>query len=324
MAQLILNNGGGSGGGNGLSAYEVAVNNGFEGTEEEWLTSLKGKKGDKGDPFKYSDFTQEQLNALKVKGDKGDAFKYSDFTTEQLNSLKVKGDKGDAFKYSDFTQAQLDALKGKQGDAGFGTEAQYNALVARLNALENQVVPVTGISISKSELTIEVGKTETLTANISPSNATNKVITWSTPESGHADIASVDSSGKVTAKKIGTSKVRVQSKDGAKSAWCTVTVKAATIPVTGVNLDSSTLNLEVGQSKTLVAGVVPSNATNKNVTWTSDNTAVAKVDGNGKVTAVAKGSAKITAKTADGGKTAVCTATITEKPVDPPVEGGDE
>lgn len=72
----------------GKSAYEVAVKNGFSGTEVEWLASLKGEKGD---AFTYSDFTSEQLAALK--GEKGDAFTYSDFTAEQLAALK--GEKGD-------------------------------------------------------------------------------------------------------------------------------------------------------------------------------------------------------------------------------------
>ena len=72
----------------GKSAYEVAVKNGFSGTEVEWLASLKGEKGD---AFVYADFTPEQLAALK--GEKGDAFTYSDFTAEQLAALK--GEKGD-------------------------------------------------------------------------------------------------------------------------------------------------------------------------------------------------------------------------------------
>ena len=72
----------------GKSAYEVAVKNGFSGTEVEWLASLKGEKGD---AFVYADFTSEQLAALK--GEKGDAFTYNDFTAEQLAALK--GEKGD-------------------------------------------------------------------------------------------------------------------------------------------------------------------------------------------------------------------------------------
>lgn len=88
----------------------------------------QGPPGPKGEPFKYSDFTQEQLENLKgpkgeqgPPGPKGEPFKFSDFTQEQLNSLKgPKGDKGEPFKYSDFTAEQLLALRGPKGDPGSG------------------------------------------------------------------------------------------------------------------------------------------------------------------------------------------------------------
>ena len=89
----------------------------------EYYKGERGPKGDKGEAFKYEDFTPEQLEQLK--GPKGDAFTYQDFTQEQLNALKgpqgepgVKGDKGDAFTYADFTQEQLEALRGPQGIQG--------------------------------------------------------------------------------------------------------------------------------------------------------------------------------------------------------------
>lgn len=102
----------------GKSAYEVAVKNGFSGTEVEWLASLKGEKGD---AFVYADFTSEQLAALK--GEKGDAFTYSDFTAEQLAALKgEKGDKPikgtDYFTNSDKTEivdAVLAAMPNAEG-----------------------------------------------------------------------------------------------------------------------------------------------------------------------------------------------------------------
>lgn len=88
----------------------------------------QGPPGPKGEPFKYSDFTQEQLENLKgprgeqgPPGPKGEPFKYSDFTQDQLNALKgPKGDKGEPFKYSDFTAEQLQALRGPKGDPGSG------------------------------------------------------------------------------------------------------------------------------------------------------------------------------------------------------------
>lgn len=119
----------------GKSAYEIAVEHGFEGTELEWMASLKGKafvysdftpeqlnalKGEKGDAFTYADFTPEQLSALKGEpGEKGEAFTYEDFTSEQLEALKGEpGEKGEAFTYEDFTTEQLESLKGEKGDPG--------------------------------------------------------------------------------------------------------------------------------------------------------------------------------------------------------------
>lgn len=118
----------------GKSAYDVAVKNGFEGTEEEWLESLEGEKGDKGDrgnpgiylgtgemPEDCNVQIDPDGNVLAhedLKGDKGDPFTYEDFTPEQLESLKVKGDKGDAFTYEDFTPEQLADLKGEKGEQG--------------------------------------------------------------------------------------------------------------------------------------------------------------------------------------------------------------
>jgi len=83
------------------------------------------------------------------------------------------------------------------------------------------------------------------------------------------------------------------------------------ISVTGVTLDKTTLSLEEGATGQLTATVAPTDATNKTVSWSSDNTEVATVDSSGKVTAIKAGTAKITVKTTDGSKIAVCTITVT-------------
>ena len=88
---------------------------------------------------------------------------------------------------------------------------------------------------------------------------------------------------------------------------------ATETPVLGVTLDKASMSMTVGSTGTLTATINPSDAANKSLTWTSDNTAVATVNENGVVTAVAEGTAKITVKTADGEKTAVCTVTVTAK-----------
>lgn len=161
---------------------------------------------------------------------------------------------------------------------------------------------VTGISLSPTALTLEWGKTSSLTATISPTNATNKTVHWSTSNSS---VATVDN-GVVKGVSAGTATITAMAEDGGYKATCAVTVK---VSPTGVKLNTSSATLNVGKTTTLTSTISPSNATNKNVTWSSSNTAVATVSG-GKVTAVANGTATITCKTADGGYTAACTVTV--------------
>lgn len=87
----------------------------------------------------------------------------------------------------------------------------------------------------------------------------------------------------------------------------------STISVTGISLNSTTGTIILGETGQLTASILPVNATNKNVTWTTSDNNVATVDNKGKVTAVGVGNAIITAKTADGAKTATAAYTITKK-----------
>ena len=163
-------------------------------------------------------------------------------------------------------------------------------------------IPVASITLNKTRVTLHPGESETLTATISPDNATDKTLTWT---SSYPAAVTVDANGKITAVAVGAAAIHVSC--GGKSATCEVTVDP--IAVTGVTLDKTSLSLAEGESATLKATVAPDNATNKTVTWTSGNTAVATVDASGKVTAVKAGSATITAKAGD--KTASCTVTVT-------------
>ncbi|HIZ42407.1 MAG TPA: Ig-like domain-containing protein [Candidatus Gemmiger excrementigallinarum] len=275
---------------------------------------------------------------------------------------------------------------------------------------------VTGVTLNTDKLPLYTGDSNTLTATIEPSNATNTNLTWS---SDSEKVATVDENGTVTAVAPGTATITATAADGSgKTDTCTVTVtdktytisvtpdkldfgtilqnaaqpaaqtvtvtntgnqqvtvalptatnfvieagegfadgsaviepkKTATftvqpkagldvglyaepltvsntngqtasltatltvdpVPVASVTLDKSTLALFTGDSATLVANVQPADATNKTVNWASSNPAIVTVDGNGKVTAVAAGTANITATTVDGNKTAVCAVTVT-------------
>ena len=164
-------------------------------------------------------------------------------------------------------------------------------------------IPVTMFVLNEEKLSLSINATQQLTATITPSVA-NPKITW---VSSNPDVATVDENGLVTAKAIGTATITATTANGAE-ATCEVTVST---PVTNVTLDKTTLSLKRGSTDTLTATVEPKEGTNKNVTWASDNEAVATVDENGVVTAVSAGTANITVTTVDGGKTATCVITVT-------------
>ncbi len=162
--------------------------------------------------------------------------------------------------------------------------------------------PVLSIALSQTEISLEVDGTATLTATVSPDNATNKTVIW---ESDKTNIATVDNTGKVSAIAQGTAKITATA-DG-KSANCTVTVTAKPVPVTGIELDKTAITLEIDETQTLTATLAPDNATDKTVTWTVAPSGVVSVE-NGVITALKDGTATVTA-TANG-KSANCTVTV--------------
>ena len=179
-----------------------------------------------------------------------------------------------------------------------------------------KAVNVTEVTLDRAELTLTEGETETLTATVKPDNADNRKVAWS---SDKTDVATVDGAGKVTAVKAGEAVVTVTTEDGGKTASCKVTVKAKAVNVTEVTLDKTELTLTEGETETLTATVRPDNADNRKVTWSSDKTEIATVDGAGRVTAVKAGEVVVTVTTEDGGKTATCKVTVKAKAV--PVTG---
>lgn len=169
-------------------------------------------------------------------------------------------------------------------------------------------VAVTGVTISPTSTSIEAGQTAQLTATVLPANADNKNISWST---GDGSIASVDDNGKVTANSVGKTTITVTTEDGGFTATCEVTVTAppAPIEVESISMKAAT-TIGIGSSETLVVTYYPEDAnTGKALTWKSDDTSIATVDANGKVTGVAAGKTTITATTANG-KSATCVVTV--------------
>ena len=173
------------------------------------------------------------------------------------------------------------------------------------------IIHVTSVALNKTTLNLKVGDSEQLTATVKPDDASDKGVVWASTNSA---IASVDQTGKVTAVGAGAVTITATTNDGGKIAGCDVTVTVPTVPVTGVALDKTSATLTVGQSLTLTATVSPSDATNKNVTWSSDNPSVATVNAYGIVITNSEGTATITATTVDGGKTATCVVTVVKAP----------
>lgn len=171
------------------------------------------------------------------------------------------------------------------------------------------VVPVTGISITNCPGSLEVGKNATLNYAITPENATNKNVSWSSDD---ASIVSVNN-GVVQAHKEGTATITVTTADGGKTARCEIRVSSAYVPATGVSLNETALSLDIGGTFKLNATVVPGNATEKNLHWSSRDTSIATVDSSGNVTAIGAGSTTITV-TVNGNNNirARCTVTVTD------------
>ena len=165
-------------------------------------------------------------------------------------------------------------------------------------------VPVTGVTLSQTELPLLKGATAGLTATVSPPDATNQKVTWS---SNNTAVATVEN-GTVTAVSAGNATITVTTEDGNHTARCEVTV---TVSATGVTLSQTELSLAKGAKATLRATVVPSDATNQKVRWSSNNTSIATVE-NGTVTAVSGGNATITVTTEDGNHTARCEVVVTD------------
>jgi uncharacterized protein (TIGR02145 family) len=170
------------------------------------------------------------------------------------------------------------------------------------------IVAVEGVELNETADTLTVGETLTLMATVLPANATNPAVTWASSDDDVATVAD----GLVTAKAAGTAIITVTTQDGEKTATRTLTVKTAIVAVESVELDKTADTLTVDETLTLMATVLPANATNQAVTWASSDDNVATVV-NGLVTAVAKGTAIITVTTQDGNKTATCNLTVNFK-----------
>ena len=176
----------------------------------------------------------------------------------------------------------------------------------------SNVVP-TSISVSPSNASLNLGSNLTLNATVLPLGASSGV-TWSSLDPSIATV----SNGVVTPVSVGVATIRATSTSNTSVyGSATITVTNQSVPVTGVSISPSSLNLEVGSSASLTANVMPANATNKNVTWTSSHPSIASINHSGQVTALAAGSGTITVTTSEGGLTDTISFTVIEQSLPP-------
>ncbi|MDG0791516.1 Ig-like domain-containing protein [Cohnella ginsengisoli] len=176
------------------------------------------------------------------------------------------------------------------------------------------------VTANKSQASLEIGATLQLNAQVTPAYGDPR-LTWSSSDDA---VATVDATGHVTAIGAGSAVIEATTVNG-KKAEVALTVVTEIVPVTGVNVDQEPFSLIAGTAGQVTATIMPAEATNKTVVWTSSDTSVATVGADGKVTAKAPGTATITATTEDGGFTATTTVTVTKstdpEPVDTKVTG---
>ena len=244
----------------------------------------------------------------------------SNATYDEINTIKENG------------KAELSTIKGQMNSL----KEEYNNLKTIKD--EKYTTYQNAISNNLTEEQINVAKTEYETAN---TNYTNKVKEYNTKvDEYNAKVSQINNQVKDklpmyndsnwTKTTDGSFKVNLTQFSGKKSfsIWAKLVTgtntyydqeiysmngtKPTEVSVTSVSLNKSTLDIKVGETATLTATINPTNATNKNVTWKSDNTQIATVDTAGKVTAIKEGTAKITVKTKDGNHTATCIVTVSK------------
>ena len=193
------------------------------------------------------------------------------------------------------------AITAKTSDGGH--TATCNVTVRTYN------VPVTGITLNNTSLEVLINATGTLTASLTPSNAPTNV-SWTSSSTGVATVSGTGTTGTITPVAAGATTITAAA--GGKTATCAVTIRV--IPVTAITLPATMEIRLKGGAAPITATLLPSNATDRNVTWSTGNSSIVTVSGTGTtamITPVAEGTATITARA--GGFIATCSVTVEDK-----------
>ena len=276
------------------------------------VRSYEVKSADKPEQPVEVPITEVQLGREALDMYEGDTFKLT-ATVLPVNTTDSKDISWSSNNEAVATVSEDGTVTAKSVGTAVITATSTNGKTASCTVtVEKKLIPITEVLIDKSSATLTEGESTTLTATVLPENTTDrKDISWS---SSNNDIATVDTTGHVEAKKAGTVIITATSSNG-KTAECTVTVEKKLIPITEVSLSESAVGIIEGNTHKLTATVLPENTTDsKSVSWGSSNEAVATVSEDGTITAKSAGTAVITA-TSTNGKTVGCTVTVSKKEI---------
>ena len=224
-------------------------------------------------------------------------------TATQIKKISLDGDKETVVLTPDISTGYIYGMRLYNGELQYTLKKSYSDKDDIHSYQLESLVEVSSLTLNKQSVTLNVKKDYQLIADIQPSQATFKDLTW---ESSNTKIAEVDANGKVTAVAPGTATITAKTTNE-KTATCKVTVKA---PITGVQLDKTSLTLPKGTTAVLKATVSPSDTTDsKTIRWSSSNTDIAIVNSSGTVKGLRPGTATITA-TSSNGKKATCKVTV--------------
>jgi 5-hydroxyisourate hydrolase-like protein (transthyretin family) len=252
----------------GKSAYQIWLDAGNTGTEQDFLNSLIGPQGPQGPAG---------------TGGGGTSLTFRDITAGELFSMTTP---------PPITTVYGNIVINKTAETiNEGTTTSFTVTLDKAPT-DNQVI---SLSVNNSDVTLDKTSLTFTSANYNVAQTVNVTIANDTDMSNESAIITL-SNPNVTSKTL--------------TLTITDTTVGTPVAATSISLDKSTSALNVGSSEQLIATVSPSNASNKNVIWSSSNTAIATVSSGGLVTAVAQGSATITAKSEDGNYTASCVYTV--------------
>ncbi len=248
----------------------------------------------------------------EVKLSDGDTFAVVVTLSKPGSNIKVMVENSGSYagSYSTASAAAGQSFFRQSSAGGWYDVGKNDNVNVRVKAFTSNVnensdgIPVTGITLKEKTATVSIGGTKQLTATVTPANAANKMVSWSSSDNS---VATVDASGLVKGVKNGKAVITASAGGGKFKAECSVTVQEG---YTHVVISGYRTLSTVGNSYQFSAKVYPSNMPNQTVTWSSSDTSVAKVDKNGKVTAMGTGKAVIKA-TANGDKSVVGTYEVT-------------